>query len=51
MSLSPASGARGLQKLPWLKYYNVLKWKSRFTLVLNGAKNTDYINFCLKHFL
>ncbi len=51
MSISPGSEAMELQRLPWLKYYTVLKGKSRFTLVLNDAKNTDYINFCLKQFL
>ncbi len=37
------SGARGLQKLPFLKYYNVLEWKNRFNLGLYTAKITDYI--------
>ncbi len=32
-------------------YYNVLKGESRFTFGLNAAKDTDCINFCLKHFL
>ncbi len=35
-------GVKGLQRLPCLKYYNVLKRESRFTLGLNAAKNTDY---------
>ncbi len=35
--------ARGLQRIPCLKYYNVLKWENRFTLGLNTTKNTDYI--------
>ncbi len=38
MSLSSRSGARGLERLPWLKYYNVMKWESRFTLRLNTAQ-------------
>ncbi len=46
--ISPRSGARGLQTLPCLKYYNVLQWESKFTLWLNGAKNTDYIKNCFK---
>ncbi len=43
MSISPWSGARGLQRLIFLKYYNTLKWESRFTLGLNTAKNMHYI--------
>ncbi len=34
-------------RLTCLKYYNEMKWESRFTLGLNAAKNTDYIK---KHF-
>ncbi len=29
--------------VPCLKYYNTLKWESRFTLGPNAAKNIDYI--------
>ncbi len=43
MSVSSWSGARGLQTLPCLKYYN----KSRFTLGLNAAKNKN--NVALKN--
>ncbi len=43
MSISPRSGARGLQRLICLKYYNALKWEMRFALGLNAAKNSDYI--------
>ncbi len=45
MSISPRSGARGFERLtlPYLKYYNVLKWERRFTLGVNDAKNTDYL--------
>ncbi len=43
MPISPRSGARWLQRLTFLKHYNVLKRESRFTLVLNAAKNTNYI--------
>ncbi len=41
--LSHWSGARGHQRLPTLKYYNLLKWESRFTLGINIVKNTNYI--------
>ncbi len=37
------SGVRGLQRLPYLKYFNVQKWESRFTLGLGAAKITHYI--------
>ncbi len=43
MSISPMSGARGLQRLSSLKYYNVLKWEKRFTLKLDAAKNTHFL--------
>ncbi len=43
MSISPKSGAGKLQTLICLKYYNLLKLESRFTLWLNAAKNTDYM--------
>ncbi len=43
MSISVRSGARGLERLPSFKYYNVQKLESRFTLGLIGAKNTHYI--------
>ncbi len=33
----------GLQRLPCFKYYNALKWETRFTLGLEAAKITDYI--------
>ncbi len=48
ISISPRSGARGLQKLSFLKYYNVLEWESGFTLGLNAAENTDYIKMSLR---
>ncbi len=32
----------GLQRSPSLKYYNVWKRESRFTLGLNAAKNMHY---------
>ncbi len=31
-----------------LKYYNILDWKSRFTLGLNTTKTTSYIKKCFK---
>ncbi len=43
MSISPRSGARLLERLMWLKYYNVQKRQIIFTLGLNAAKNTDFI--------
>ncbi len=48
MSVSPWSGAWGLQKLRCLKYYNILKPESRFTLGLNTAENADYIKKCFE---
>ncbi len=41
MSISPE--VEGHQRLPFLKYYDVLKLQNRFTLELNVAKNTCYI--------
>ncbi len=32
MSISPRSGARGLEKFIWLKYFNVQKRQITFTL-------------------
>ncbi len=43
VSISGRSGAKGLQGLPFWKYYNALEWESRFTLGLNVASNTDLI--------
>ncbi len=48
MSISPRSGAMGLEKLICFKYYIVLKWKNRFTLGLNVANNKHYIQKCFK---
>ncbi len=48
MSISPHSGARWIQRLPCLKYFNVLKRKNRLTLGLNAAKNNDYMKKSLK---
>ncbi len=44
----PRSGARGLQRMPSLKYYYVQKWQSIFILHLAAAKNTHYIQKCFK---
>ncbi len=43
MSISSWTVARGFERLPCLKYYNVQKWGNRLTLRLNTAKNTDYM--------
>ncbi len=48
MSISLGNEVRGLQRLPSLKYYNVQKWESRFSLGLNAAKSTDYMRKCFK---
>ncbi len=37
MSISPMSGARGLQRSVCLKFYKVQKWEIRFTLGLSDA--------------
>ncbi len=41
--ISRRNGVRGLQRLLSLKYYNVQKWESRFTLGHDGANNMHYI--------
>ncbi len=38
MSIFPRSRARGVGRLPYFKYYNVLKWESRFTIGVSTAK-------------
>ncbi len=43
MSISPLEGSWVLQRWPLLKYLNAQERKSRFTLGLDAAKNTDYI--------
>ncbi len=43
ISISPGSESERLQRLPFIKCYNVLQWKSRFTLLFNTTKNTHYI--------
>ncbi len=48
MSISPWSGARGLEKLIWLKYYFVLKRQNTFNLGLNAAKSTHQIKKSFK---
>ncbi len=37
----PWSGASGLERLIWSKYYNAQKWQITFTSGQNVAKNTD----------
>ncbi len=48
MSVSPLSGARGTKDCHLLKYFNVQKWGSRFTLGLHAFKNTHCIQKCFK---
>ncbi len=48
MSVSPRSGAKGLQRLPSWKYYYVQKRENRFTLGLDTVKTTQYIQNCFK---
>ncbi len=48
MSIPAQSGAKGLYRLIWLKYYNVHKWQITFTLGLNAAKNTAYMERSFK---
>ncbi len=43
MSISPWSGDKGLQRLPFMKFYNVLEEKCKFTIGLNTVKNIDHI--------
>ncbi len=43
MSISPGSEAKELQRLPGLKYYNVMKWETRLNWGFNVAKITNYI--------
>ncbi len=44
----PLSGAMGLEKLIWLKYYTVLKRQITFLFGLNIAENTHYIKKSFK---
>ncbi len=44
MSISPQSGAKGSEDYHLLKYYNVQKRGSRFTLGLDAAANTRIIS-------
>ncbi len=48
ISVYPWNGGRGLQRLPLLTYYNILKWESRLTFGLNAAKHSDYIKKCFE---
>ncbi len=48
VTLSPRSGVKCLQRLPCLKYCDVLKRESRFSLGLSAVKNTDYSEKSIK---
>ncbi len=48
VSISLYSGARGLQRLPFLKYFNALEWECTFTLGLNATENAKDIKKCFK---
>ncbi len=48
MSISSRSGARGLKRLSCFKYYNEMRWKSKFASVLHAAKITTYFKTCFK---
>ncbi len=48
MSVSPRSGAMGLEGLIRFKYYIVQKWGNRITFEQNAAKNSHYIKKCSK---
>ncbi len=43
MSISPQSGAKGLERLIWLKCFIVLKRQITFNLGLTATKNVYYI--------
>ncbi len=47
ISIFPRTAAIGLQRLSFLKNFNVLEWEKRFCLGPNAAKNTCYIKKCL----
>ncbi len=42
MSVSPQSGTKEFERLPCLKYDNILKQENRLTLGLNTVQNIDY---------
>ncbi len=48
-SLSPRSGTKGLQRLQFLKYYEVLEWESWLTLELNATKSTDCTEWKMRY--
>ncbi len=48
MFISSQSGARGLERLIWLKHYIVLKRQITFNLGLNAAKNMHHIKKSFK---
>ncbi len=45
---SPGVELGGSKDCYLLKYYNVQKWGSRFTLEMDAAENTHYIKKCIK---
>ncbi len=49
MSMSPRSGARGLERLVCFKDHIVLRWESRFIFRLNATEITDYIKKLFKY--
>ncbi len=42
MSICPESGARGLKRLIWLKYYDLVKRQITFTFGLNTAESNEF---------
>ncbi len=48
ISISLRCGARCIQRLPFLKYFNALEWTSTFTLRMKATKNIKDIKKCLK---
>ncbi len=48
MAISPTSGVRGLQRSVRVKFYNVQEREIRFTLGLNAAKNTHFMEKSFK---
>ncbi len=48
MSIFPRGGARGLERLIWLKNYTVQNWQNTFNVGLNTAKNMHHMEKSLK---
>ncbi len=51
ISIFPRTGVRGLQRLPFLKIFNVLEWERRFPLGPNAAKNASNKNYSELNFI